>query len=188
MSSTSQLLKQRDLQVLQFLFCLNPQPQVWTKVLKAILSFNFRVSSQTHKRQYRSARGTSYDLGDTCMLVQLHSNISITCSDWLSCVELVSNPMPLELFSIFKHGQCYGFTEKGLDILRDDCILVLSPAALFPVHFHICLGCKSESWVVDKRSIFHRDFFSVYCNVLNCSAYSYGHRVMIHPRCRSSKP
>jgi hypothetical protein len=55
----------------------------------------------------------------------------------------------------------YGLTEKVLDILRYDYNLVLSPAALFPVHFHILLGCKSESWVVVKRSIFHRDFFSI---------------------------
>jgi len=75
--------------------------------------------------------------------------------------------MPVELFSIFKHGQCYGLGEKGLDILLDDYSLVLSHAALFPVHFHILLVCKSESWVADKGSIFHRDFFlSINCNAI----------------------
>ena len=147
LSSTLQVLKHRDLQTLQFLFCLNPRPQVWTKLLKAILSCNFRVSSQIHKRQYPSARGTSCDLGDSCMLVHLYSDICFTCSSWLSCVKLVSNPMPVELFSIFKHRQCHVLTEKGLDILHDDYSLVLSLAAVFPVHFHILLGCKSESWV-----------------------------------------
>jgi len=37
LSLTSQVLKHRDLHILQFSFCWNPQPQAWTKLLKAIL-------------------------------------------------------------------------------------------------------------------------------------------------------
>jgi hypothetical protein len=73
--------------------------------------------------------------------------------------------MPLEVFPYFKYEQCYRLTVKGLEILYDDYSPVLSFATLFRIHFHIFLGRKSESWITDKRSIYHPGFFSQYnCN------------------------
>jgi hypothetical protein len=50
-SSTSQVLGHGDFLDQQFLFCLNPQPQVWTELLKGFHSYNSPRSSHTQARR-----------------------------------------------------------------------------------------------------------------------------------------